>query len=195
MKKDWKYLEGLGFRVDVGSTYSQAMSDSTPAEVLCFTKDGRIILNGIEFAPQSNLIEDAINAEHPYVMGAVKTDNYTDSTPQILLDTSDCEQTDIDAFFEEYPLSDIVNCINKGIQMYALRKTRSYNLLTKLEVLSHLKSATRHKIRLRWFDGVHYYRTEIDNVNGHVTISKVCELDGEILQSQINEIKKLLQLA
>ena len=195
MKKNWKDIEGKGLRVDVGSTSSQAMSDSMPAEVLCFTTDGRIILNGMEFAPQANLIEDAINAEHPYVMGVVKTDSYKDNTPQILLDSSDCTRDDIDAFFEEYPLSEIYECVQKGMHLYSLYQSKSAKQYTHLDVVSCFESATRKKIVLRWFDGKHYYRTTLDNVYGYVTIQKVLELNGDTLQEQINEIKKLLQLA
>ncbi len=50
MKKRWKDLEGSRVRFDVGSTSEEALSDKFPAEVICFTKDGKIIFNGVEFS-------------------------------------------------------------------------------------------------------------------------------------------------
>lgn len=50
MKKSWKEIEGSKVRIDVGSTMEQAMSDSLPAEVICFTTDNNIVFNGEVFA-------------------------------------------------------------------------------------------------------------------------------------------------
>lgn len=55
MKKDWKNLEGHKVRMDVGSSLKQALSDSMPAEVICFTTDNHIIFNGEEFANGGNV--------------------------------------------------------------------------------------------------------------------------------------------
>lgn len=197
MKKDWKDLEGKGLRVDVGSTSSQAMSDSTPAEVLCFTTDGRIILNGMEFAPQANLIEDAINAEHPYIMEVVNTSNYTDVTPQILLDSTDCAQEDIDAFFESYPFSDILECVIKGRQLYAqiYNRLKLQNTYIRLDVLSHTESKTKFTILFRWYDGSVYNQTSVSYINGNVTLTKSTDVTASYLRQQIDNIKELLQLA
>lgn len=49
MKEKWSDLEGLPVRFDVGSTTEQAMSDKVAANIICLTKDGRIIFNGEEF--------------------------------------------------------------------------------------------------------------------------------------------------
>lgn len=49
MKEKWSDLEKLPVRFDVGSTTDIALSDKVAANVICFTKDGRIILNGEEF--------------------------------------------------------------------------------------------------------------------------------------------------
>ncbi len=54
MKKEWKDIEGSRVRVDVGSTSKEALSRRMPAEVICFTKDGEIIFNGIAYGVRAN---------------------------------------------------------------------------------------------------------------------------------------------
>lgn len=64
MKKEWKDIEGYGVRIDVGSSLEEALSDTMPAEVICFTKDNHIVMNGevysrteVEFAELKSRIE------------------------------------------------------------------------------------------------------------------------------------------
>lgn len=69
MKKEWKDIEGLPFRVDVGSTTAQAMSDDVPASVLCLTTDGEVVINGVRYYADhderitKNAADIATNAE------------------------------------------------------------------------------------------------------------------------------------
>lgn len=49
MNKAWKDIEGMPFRIDVGSTSQQAMSNRTPASVLHLTTDEEIVMNGVKF--------------------------------------------------------------------------------------------------------------------------------------------------
>lgn len=58
MKKPWKDIEGSEVRVDVGSTREQALGDKMPAEVLCFTTDNRIVMNGEEFPDTSKNVDE-----------------------------------------------------------------------------------------------------------------------------------------
>ena len=58
MKKPWKDIEGSEVRVDVGSTREQALGDKMPAEVLCFTTDNRIVMNGEEFPDTSKIVDE-----------------------------------------------------------------------------------------------------------------------------------------
>ena len=58
MKKEWKNLEGVQVRFDVGSTAAQAFAKGFPPEVICFTTDGNIVFNGIQYS----LSQDEYNA-------------------------------------------------------------------------------------------------------------------------------------
>ncbi len=53
MIKPWKELEGLRFGIDVGSTAAEALTAADPA-VIHFTTDGRIVLNGESFTPDTS---------------------------------------------------------------------------------------------------------------------------------------------
>lgn len=50
MKEEWENIEGKPFRIDVGSTTSEAEAESTPANVLCLTKEARVVMNGVRFS-------------------------------------------------------------------------------------------------------------------------------------------------
>lgn len=58
MKKEWKNIEGKLARIDVGSSFSEAMGGTFPAEAICFTTDGNIVFNGIQYS----LSQDEYNA-------------------------------------------------------------------------------------------------------------------------------------
>lgn len=58
MKKEWKNIEGRLARIDVGSSLSEAMGSTFPAEAICFTTDGNIVFNGIQYS----LSQDEYNA-------------------------------------------------------------------------------------------------------------------------------------
>ena len=58
MKKEWKNIEGRLARIDVGSSLSEAMGSEFPAEAICFTTDGNIVFNGIQYS----LSQDEYNA-------------------------------------------------------------------------------------------------------------------------------------
>lgn len=65
MKKEWKNIEGRLARIDVGSSLSEAMGGAFPAEAICFTTDGNIVFNGIQYS----LSQDEYNA----IMAAIAT--------------------------------------------------------------------------------------------------------------------------
>lgn len=65
MKKEWKNIEGRLARIDVGSSLSEAMGSTFPAEAICFTTDGNIVFNGIQYS----LSQDEYNA----IMAAIAT--------------------------------------------------------------------------------------------------------------------------
>ncbi len=50
MKKDWKNIEGAKVRFDVGTRAEDAFKEGFPAEVICFTTDGNIVFNGIQYS-------------------------------------------------------------------------------------------------------------------------------------------------
>lgn len=52
-REAWGNIEEQPFRVDVGTSFNVAMSSSVPAHVLCFTTDGRIVLNETVFGGAS----------------------------------------------------------------------------------------------------------------------------------------------
>lgn len=58
MKKEWKNIEGKLARIDVGSSFTEAMGGTFPAEAICFTTDGNIVFNGIQYS----LSQDEYNA-------------------------------------------------------------------------------------------------------------------------------------
>lgn len=65
MKKEWKKLEGAQVRFDVGSSATQALAEGFPAEVICFTTDGNIVFNGIQYSlsqDEYNALVEAIKA-------------------------------------------------------------------------------------------------------------------------------------
>ncbi len=65
MKKKWNKLEGAQVRFDVGSSATQALAEGFPAEVICFTTDGNIVFNGIQYSlsqDEYNTLVEAIKA-------------------------------------------------------------------------------------------------------------------------------------
>lgn len=52
-REAWGNIEEQPFRVDVGTSFNVAMSSSVPAHVLCFTTDGRIVMNETVFGGAS----------------------------------------------------------------------------------------------------------------------------------------------
>lgn len=66
MTKDWKEIEGKKLRIDVGSTLTEAIGSSMPAETVCFTTDGYIVLNGVVFSVSTedfNSLKDMVNGQ------------------------------------------------------------------------------------------------------------------------------------
>ena len=61
MKKEWKDIEGYGVRIDVGSTLQQALADTMPAEVICFTTDNHIVMNGEVFSRSGSEFKELEN--------------------------------------------------------------------------------------------------------------------------------------
>lgn len=71
MKLPWAEIEELPFRVDVGSTYKEAVSSSVPAHVMCFTTDGRIVLNGVTFGGASSITINGVSYPFDYDNGSI----------------------------------------------------------------------------------------------------------------------------
>lgn len=108
MKKDWKDIEGHKFRVDVGSTLRQAMSDDVPAEVLCFTTDGHIVMNGLEFPDL-----DAVKAEVRRELFSYKIDE------SVFGLTADMSRNEVDKIMDKPLFDEIVDAIANGLMLYA----------------------------------------------------------------------------
>ena len=71
MKKEWKQIEGSLVRIDVGSTYDNAMnSASIPAEAICFTSDGHIVLNGVKYSPNQDELDLKVDKEDGYALAS-----------------------------------------------------------------------------------------------------------------------------
>lgn len=90
MKKDWKDIEGQLVRIDIGSTFTEAQSDSTDAGIICFTTDGHIVLNGTDYVfdtykyKENKQTTDWVrkyvqqgDAEHPFLRGRMDADAFT----------------------------------------------------------------------------------------------------------------------
>lgn len=88
MKKQWKDIEGSEVRVDVGSTREQALGDKMPAEVLCFTTDNRIVMNGEEFPDTSKIVDEVRKDTFAlYIEGevfALKADDTTERVNEVM---------------------------------------------------------------------------------------------------------------
>lgn len=89
MKKDWKDIEGQLVRIDIGSTFKEANSDSTDASIICFTTDGHIVLNGVDYIFSTGTFKDAKqttdwvrkyiqmgDASHPFLRGRMTDTTY-----------------------------------------------------------------------------------------------------------------------
>lgn len=71
MKKEWKQIEGSLVRIDVGSTCDDAMNSATiPAEAICFTKDGNIVLNGVKYSPSQEELDLKVDKEDGYALAS-----------------------------------------------------------------------------------------------------------------------------
>ena len=87
MKKPWKDIEGSEVRVDVGSTREQALGDKMPAEVLCFTTDNRIVMNGEEFPDTSKIADEVRKDSKLYIDGevfALKADDTAERVNEVM---------------------------------------------------------------------------------------------------------------
>ena len=87
MKKPWKDIEGSEVRVDVGSTREQALGDKMPAEVLCFTTDNRIVMNGEEFPDTSKIADEVRKDSFALIEGevfALKADDTAERVNEVM---------------------------------------------------------------------------------------------------------------
>lgn len=66
MKKDWKDIEGQLVRIDIGSTYNEAQSSSTDAAIICFTTDGHIVLNGVDYVVETDSFKGKVDNDDAY---------------------------------------------------------------------------------------------------------------------------------
>lgn len=70
MKKDWKDIEGQLVRIDIGSTYNEAQSSSTEAAIICFTTDGHIVLNGMDYVVDTDAFQNKVDKDDDAYMSA-----------------------------------------------------------------------------------------------------------------------------
>lgn len=103
MKKDWKEIEGRPVRIDVNSTFDEAIGEGMEAEVLCFTKDNRVVMNGEEF-PKTE----------PYLMRYEGEDDREDRLPQIIEEPGAVTEDGVWDFVNEYPLEEIGWAMARG---------------------------------------------------------------------------------
>ena len=76
MIKPWKELEGLRFGIDVGSTSDEALTAADPA-IIHFTTDGRIVLNGEQFTPDTGAVDGPLAV--PLNLSAVTEETTSDT--------------------------------------------------------------------------------------------------------------------
>lgn len=107
MKKPWKDIEGSLVRIDVGSTAKEALSDSMPAQVICFTTDGKIIFNGVEYPNMKGWVKI------PYIIEYVG-ESSNRKLPQILMGGEEVSNEDLSLFFDTYPLEEIIQAAQNG---------------------------------------------------------------------------------
>lgn len=167
MKKQWKDIEGYKVRMDVGSTMEQAMSDSFPAEVICFTTDNNIVFNGEVFAGDGSV-----------------SGYYVDK--EIFHLTKDSSEDEISAVFDEAKLSEIVKAITDGKYLYTDRG----NVEAELNKSSKLNFT---QLSLESPDTRVLFTKIGDKLSlTSVRQSKIKRI--EALEDTINELKKLLSL-
>lgn len=198
MNEEWKNIEGSEVRIDVGSTSEEAMNKDMPAGVICFTTDKRIILNGEEFAPQQNLIDEAIRDTYPMVINCVNAEGgiVRNKLPQILCDPTELTQDEISDFFNVYPFDTLVDCYNKGKQLHAVYNSKTHSKIYNLIFTSLVNFNNKTELSFRWQYGDIEYHTIITKIGDSVSISrKQTSHDIQNLVEEIERLKYYLTLA
>lgn len=114
MKEEWKKIEGKPVRIDVGSTYDEAMGESMPSEMLCFTTDNRIVLNGEEFPKTAPMLLMYVNE---------RGEEDVRGCPPILADPKEVGEDEVGMFFAKYPLKEVTSALLKGRMVVGCVKT------------------------------------------------------------------------
>lgn len=131
MKKDWKEIEGRPVRIDVNSTFDEAMGEEMEAEVLCFTKDNRVVMNGEEF-PKTG----------PYLMRYEGDADREDRLPQIIEEPGAVTEDEVGDFVNEYPLEEIARAMMMGRKAVAVVEMEEGNRYVALRLMELVWNGT-----------------------------------------------------
>ncbi len=140
MKKEWKDIEGSLVRFDVGSSYQDAMSDKMPAEVVCFTKDGRIIFNGVEFTQNSGAISELEETVQTQSQNISSLQSFANSSVVDMADLDSlCNISDVQGKHSTYAVT-YLNYLKNGhiIGVLDMFTDTSYHVITQ-RLLTHSK--------------------------------------------------------
>lgn len=96
MKRPWRDIEKQYYRIDIGSTRTQAMSSSAPETTLFLTTDGYICMNGVELGNAQMTSARITRTDHAvqdtgdslsgvYVMGNSNTIIDATSSPDLIV--------------------------------------------------------------------------------------------------------------
>ncbi len=201
MKKAWKDLEGSLVRIDVGSTSKEALSDSIAPQLICFTTDGKIVFNGIEYPNMSSLVKG------PYIMQYVGEGSSYNKLPQILLDGTEADEDALSTFLDTYPIEEIVNAAECGRTIVCkVNKSKHPAQIEEkiyLEVVDTYKDVrptwTKMGITFRWMYGGSEYITEVSLTQYSDSTSNVSSIvrrriDTDSLREELEQLKALLTL-
>ena len=199
MKKPWKDIEGSLVRIDVGSTSKEAMMDNIGAELICFTTDGKIIFNGVEYPNMSGLVKV------PYLMEYVGDDSSYNKLPQILMDGED--DSGRATFFETYPLDEIVKAAEDGRTIVCKVNKSKHPAQIEDKIYLDVRSIhkdvrptmTKTNITFRWQYAGEEYETEVklstygDSLTDTPSIVRR-RIDADSLREELEQLKALLTL-
>lgn len=201
MKKPWKDLEGKLVRVDVGSSTKEALSDSVGPELICFTTDGKIIFNGIEYPNMSSLVKG------PYIMQYVGEGSSYNKLPQILLDGTEADEDALSTFLDTYPIEEIVNAAECGRTIVCKVNKSKHPAQIEDKIYLDVRSIhkdvrptmTKTNITFRWQYAGEEYETEVklstygDSLTDTPSIVRR-RIDADSLREELEQLKALLTL-
>lgn len=160
-REAWGNIEEQPFRVDVGTAFSVAMSASVPAHVLCFTTDGRIVLNETVFGGASAI----------YINGRKYTSDIT--TGSVTLPMAEKGVDGLMYGADKEKLDGIESGAQVNVVTAIASDDRSVDITDKED---KIHSAAARK----WADGID---TTLDK------IQKNADAIGELVNSNFSELK------